>query len=246
MGNILSPRLTSDVAAAAEGGADAAGAEDEDDFQARLGGARAAVRPGALRRRFFIAAMVPESLTRPLAALENAGKGKAGWDWKRPADYHISLAFPGALTGAQVARVVTLMQRVNQPAFNVRFEGLSSFIREGEIKPGRLSVLWARPDPAANAAFLRLHADIARLLVDHRFAFGRPDVVPHLTLAKVPMAENRVLRDFQAAHNGVTSAAWRCDRFGLYETIERHDVRHPANNNGQGSRYHCVAEFKLR
>lgn len=212
---------------------------------APAGDAPAALVKGDLKRRFFIAVMPPPGVTASLDGLRHAGP--AAWDWKRHGDYHISLAFPGSLDDVQLARLVTTLRRVEHPVFDVRFEGLSYFLKDPATrKRNAQNVLWARADSAGDAALRSLHATIRDHLKAHKFPTGGDSITPHLTLAKTPANDNSLVRSFARAHDNTQSVPWRCDRFGLYETLPSIDPRHPDHNGGRGTRYVKIAEFALR
>ncbi|MBU0858315.1 MAG: RNA 2',3'-cyclic phosphodiesterase [Alphaproteobacteria bacterium] len=201
---------------------------------------------GALKRRFFIAVMPPEKITAPLDDLRQ--QGPAHWDWKRHKDLHISLAFPGPLNQTQLKKLINVLSKVEHKAFPLNFSGLDCFMRDpfNRKQASSLHVLWARPETRADAHLRSLHAEIIDHLKRHKFAAGRRDIVPHLTVAKVPAHDHNLVSHFAAAHAHKPTPSFQCDRFGIYETLEKNDPRHPDHNNGQGSRYVKVAEFILK
>jgi 2'-5' RNA ligase len=210
----------------------------------RGGGAETGQR-GELKRRFFVAVMPPADHTETIDKLRHYGP--ANWDWKRHGDYHISLAFPGMLDTGEVGRLIKALHTVEQAPFDLNFEGLGYFLKDPfKRSRGAQNVLWARPDGPADNALRSLHNRIAAALKDHKFAHGINDISPHLTVAKVPGNENTLMEQFAAAHGHTRTSAWRCDRFGLYETLPPGDPRHPDNNEGRGSRYVKIAEFTLK
>lgn len=204
------------------------------------------VQRGDLKRRFFIAVMPPPAITGPIAGLQH--KGPADWDWKLHGDYHISLALPGMLTDRQLTRMIAALQTVRHDPFEAHFSGLAYFLKDPHARSrAAQNVLWARPDHATDRHMRSLHHKIARALANDNFSYGINDITPHLTVAKVPANDNSLIEAFAAAHDaqGVT-ARWTCDRFGLYETLDKSDPDHPAQNGGRGSRYRHVADFILR
>lgn len=206
-----------------------------------------AARPVAeLKHRFFIAVMPPAEMTASIAGLQTQGPDL--WDWKSPEDYHVSLALPGVLGEAQAQRLIAALQTVRHAPFELQFSGLAFFLKDPHARSRvAQNVLWARPDHAADKQMRSLHNKIVRALADNNFSYGIYDITPHLTVAKVPANDNSLIEAFAHAHDtaGVTEV-WRCDRFGLYETLERSDPRHPSQNGGRGSRYRRVAEFTLQ
>ena len=201
---------------------------------------------GDLKRRFFVAVMPPPGTT--VAITDLRGKGPAEWDWKGQEDFHISLAFPGMLGEGQLSRLLTALANVRHEPFDAQFTGLAYFLRDPHARSRTAqNVLWARPDHAADNQLRSLHYKISRALADNQLDYGIKDITPHLTVAKVPANDNSLIESFAAAHNGhAVTPSWRCDRFGVYETLDRADPRHPANNGGRGTRYVRVAEFILK
>lgn len=208
--------------------------------------AAAPMRKGDLKRRFFVAVMPPDGATLDMTALR--AKGPSHWDWKGQDDYHISLAFPGLLNETQLARLLTALATVRHEPFDAQFTGLAYFLRDPHARNRTAqNVLWARPDHAADNQLRSLHFKIARALASHHLDFGIKDITPHLTVAKVPANDNSLIESFAAAHDAhAVTNKWRCDRFGVYETLDKSDPRHPAHNGGRGTRYVRVAEFMLR
>jgi 2'-5' RNA ligase len=149
---------------------------------------------------------------------------------------------------AQLARLLAALATVRHDPFDAQFTGLAYFLRDPHARSRTAqNVLWARPDHAADNQMRSLHYKISRALADNHLDYGIKDITPHLTVAKVPANDNRLIEAFAAAHDGQgVTAPWRCDRFGVYETLDRADPRHPANNGGRGTRYVRVAEFILR
>lgn len=230
--------------------------DPEDDFDSgviaapandqHIAMAAAPLKKGDLKRRFFVAVMPPAPTTTPMTTLR--GKGPAGWDWKGQEDYHISLAFPGMLNDAQLIRLLAALASVQHDSFDAQFTGLAYFLRDPHARSRTAqNVLWARPDHTTDNQLRSLHFKIARVLAENHLDYGIKDITPHLTLAKVPANDNHLIESFAAAHDGHgVTPLWRCDRFGVYETLDRSDPRHPANNAGRGTRYVRVAEFTLK
>ena len=224
--------------------ADALTAAPADNDNAAL--AAATMRKGDLKRRFFVAVMPPADATVDMTVLR--AKGPSHWDWKGHDDYHISLAFPGLLGEAQLARLLAALATVQHEPFDAQFTGLAYFLRDPHARNRTAqNVLWARPDHMADNQLRSLHFKIAYALAAHHLDFGIKDITPHLTVAKVPANDNSLIESFAAAHDGHgVTGTWRCDRFGVYETLDKSDPRHPAQNGGRGTRYVRVAEFMLR
>ncbi len=199
---------------------------------------------GELRRRFFIAVFPPKSVVKKLAQLRS--DGPRGWEWKWPKDYHISLAFPGPLDERRLAQLKALLETVKRPSFDIGLEKTSHFI--GDTKKDRRRnphVLHAQPTAEAAKELKNLRADIAGRLRAAGFKSGKNDYAPHLTLARVNDKDIDLMKQFSTAHNGLNTRPWRCDRFAIYESLDRNDPTHPANTNSPDSKFRKIAEFRL-
>ncbi len=198
---------------------------------------------GELKRQFFIAVFPPEWATEKIRKLTKAGPDS--WEWKRPEDYHISLAFPGHLTERQFKKLVKVLEQIEHKAFNASFAGLSFYLKDPEGRNTSNHVIWARPDNHADNELRDLHTKIVKLLKASEFRTGNHAISPHLTVARPPPQAGDLTKEFAKAHGTIKAPSWRCDRFYICETLTRSHPEHPANNNGKGTRFKKVAEIRL-
>jgi 2'-5' RNA ligase len=200
---------------------------------------------GALKREFFIAVFLPEEVARQVEKqLRKDGEIK-GWEWKRPTEYHISIAFPGRLSEQDVEHVIKALQKVDMKSFDMSLSGLSYFLRRQNRQDNNRHVLWLRPDNNADNALRELNFRVTETLQNSGFLPGSSrEITPHVTLAKPPTTDTNLMQDFARAAAGFQTDNWRCAKFVLCETLGRDHPDHPANNPS-GSRYKVLAEFNL-
>lgn len=201
------------------------------------------MQKGDLTRQYFIAAFPPDQATQPIRDL--AQNGLPEWEWKRPEDYHISLAFPGSLTDEQVKRLISVLGDIKHQPFNLSFDGLSFHLKDPVKDKTRNHVIWARPDNEGDNELRELIHKIVDKLARRQFRHGMQTLSPHLTVARPPPEAGELTKEFAKAHSHIKAPAWTLDRFYLCETRGRSDPDHPENNGGTGSRYKKIAEFRL-
>lgn len=198
---------------------------------------------GDLKRQFFIAVFPPEWATEKIKKLTKNGPQK--WEWKRPEDYHISLAFPGNLTDKELRQLVKAIEKIDHKAFNLSFDGLSFYLKDPEGRKTTNHVIWARPDNGGDNELRDLHSKLVEAMKEANFRYGGKGISPHLTVARPPPEAGELTKEFAKAHGKMETPSWRCDRFYICETLQRDHPEHPANNNGTGTRYKKVAEIRL-
>lgn len=189
---------------------------------------------GELKRQFFIAVFPPDRITGGIDRLRR--KGPPEWDWKHGSDFHISLAFPGRLGESEFKKLQQALREFEFPPFVLSFKGMGVFAREPEDSHSRKHVLWARPEAEADNALRALHKKLSHFLSKRGFPYGLREITPHLTVAKAEGPPD-LMEQFAAAHAGLKTPSWRCDRIELRETAPQ--------GNGQGGRFAKVAEFRL-
>jgi RNA 2',3'-cyclic 3'-phosphodiesterase len=137
--------------------------------------------------RAFVAVEIPDSVRRPLAAvqaeLKRAGAHVA---WVRPENIHVSLLFLGDTARDHVAPLSAALDRI-APAhapFAVRVAGLGTF---GSPRSPR--VLWAGLEPSRPLAALQ--AQVAEAAVALGLSPDLKEFKPHLTLGRVRSPRGR-------------------------------------------------------
>jgi len=174
---------------------------------------------GSTRRRLFAAVALPETVRRHLAdaveqvrtaAVEPTGTGRAGAvRWTDPASWHLTLAFYGAVAGAENALLMAAL------------DGLAARHRPLQLALGGAGrfgqrVLWAGVT-GNRSAVLALAASTAEAgrIAGIGPAEDRP-YHPHLTVARGgPGAD---LSGAAAALDGYAGPAWRVEELVLVES----------------------------
>jgi 2'-5' RNA ligase len=214
------------------------------------------MKKDSLKRQFFIAVFPPPAVTEKLRELCEKNRAAAGgesWDWKHQPNFHISLAFPGPLTEAELEKLIEVLNNVDHKTFDLSFDGLGYFLK-GPSGKGRKQktdnhVLWARPDKAADNELRSLHHKIVSRMGPASFKFGNRGITPHMTLARPAYSSAIDLVEvFARANGGIKTPPWRCDRFVLCESPgPEHGPGYDGEKREPGKgRYKTVAEFRLK
>lgn len=163
----------------------------------------------APKHRVFFALWPDAETASHLAALGENLVGGCGGRVMPAANLHMTLAFIGAVTPAQIERLVALAAGVRCEAFDLRLDRLGFWPQGG--------ILWAgcRQVPcSALPSGRRQHRLFAELAAGVRaagFALDARPPVPHVTLA-------RRARCASLPRLG-TPVGWRADEFALVESI---------------------------
>lgn len=202
------------------------------------------MKKGELRRKFFIAVFPPRDVVEKVEKVML--KGPRQWSWNKKDNLHISLAFPGYLLNDDLDRLKGALGKVTHRAFDISLRGLGFFLdNKNKVKKQQEHVLWMRPDFRSDNELKTLHREIIGLMKDAGFNYGRDDFSPHMTLAKIERNEIDLMKDFASSASDAKTRSWRCGSIALYESFSKNDDKHPVNNNGKGSKYKKIAEFKL-
>jgi 2'-5' RNA ligase len=174
---------------------------------------------GAHSHRIFFALWPDAEVMSHLAALGHS-LASPGSRPMRPHSLHLTLAFLGSVTSAQLARLLLIAEGIRGEAFEFGLDRLGFWPRHG--------VLWAgcrqTPPPLR-----RLFELLSQALADADFSLARHDggLVPHVTLARRVRCRDLPRLD--------TPIAWHVDEFAL---VESH--LHPG-----AASYRTVARFPL-
>ncbi len=144
------------------------------------------------------------------AALSGLRGGLPGARWIEPENYHVTLRFIGDVDDAIAREIALMLGQVRRRAFEVEFDGLSSF---GGRKP---RVVFAAIAPTA--PLLELQAEHERLLQRLGLEPEGRKYTPHLTLARLRDSSNRQVADYLAARGYFRSAPFTVDRFVLFSS----------------------------
>lgn len=177
------------------------------------------------RHRVFFALWPDDEMASHLAALGGNLAGECGGRVIPAANLHMTLAFIGAVTPAQLEQLVTLAAKVRGEAFDLRLDRLGFWPQRG--------IVWAgcrREAPCSELPSGRLRELFGELAAAVRaagFALDTRPPVPHVTLV-------RRARCASLPRLG-TPLGWRVDELALVESIAQ----------PLGVRYETRARFAL-
>ncbi len=175
--------------------------------------------------RVFVALPLPDELRHELGAISAPIDGARWQDFDQ---LHMTLAFVGAVPGNRLAALDRALQRIRQVPFELALRGVGHF-------PGRGSprVLWAGVRQAEELA--RLHGAVHRQVRAAGFELERRKFRPHVTLARLRMADTDEVARFLGDAGAYASKAWTVDGFELW----RSDLQ------PEGARYEVVQRYSL-
>jgi 2'-5' RNA ligase len=157
--------------------------------------------------RLFTGLEIPASIAQSLAMMRG---GLPGARWIDPENYHLTLRFIGDIDDALAREIAAMLDRVRRYAFELRFEGLSSF---GGRKP-RAVVATAAPV----APLMELQAEQERLLQRLGLEPEGRKFMPHVTLARLRDSSSRQVADYLAARGHYRSSVFQVSRFVLFSS----------------------------
>ena len=200
-----------------------------------------------LTRTFFLAAVPPSDIAAQIHAQINTARRPDHWMWRKPEEYHFSLAFHGAVPDHDLPDLIDHMHRFAFQSFNIDLYGLGAFFHDPKKTRGREHhVLWARPLPNTETNLKRLRNALRTHLNHGGLPAGTQMPRQHMTLARFTDKTPKLADKFMAAANQNLNTSFVCDHIVLFETLQRNHPDHPANNNGIGVKYRPVARFALR
>jgi 2'-5' RNA ligase len=132
----------------------------------------------ARSHRVFFALWPDAEATAHLSALAHELTARGGGRVMRPATLHLTLAFVGAVTPAQIPRLEEIAGGIRAESFDLTLDRLGFWPQRGILWAGCQKV----PAPLRRLA-AALAADLrgAGFAIDHR---SGADLVPHVTLAR--------------------------------------------------------------
>jgi 2'-5' RNA ligase len=201
------------------------------------------MKKGDLKRQYFIAVLPPRDAVEQIKKLKT--KGDSSWGWNNPADYHISLAFPGPLSDKELGRLKKVLSGVKHSSFTMSLDELSFFLRSPLNKKSGKHILWARANGQADNEIKSLHHKIINRMARHGFKYGKRDMTPHLTVARVEKQDRKLMEDFVRANAKLGAKDWHCDHFVLCESNGPDHLQDSSQQDPNKSRYKPVAVFKF-
>jgi 2'-5' RNA ligase len=156
--------------------------------------------------RLFTALEIPAQVGDSLAMLRG---GLPGARWVDPENFHLTLRFIGDIDDALAREIAIVLDGVSRLAFDLRFDGLSSF---GGRKP-RAIVAAAAP----TRQLFELQAEHERLMQRVGLNPEGRKYTPHVTLARLRESSSHQVADYLAARP-YRSTSFRVTRFVLYSS----------------------------
>jgi len=157
--------------------------------------------------RLFTGVEIPADIGQSLSMLRG---GLPGARWITPENYHLTLRFIGDMDDVIAHEVASLLGRIKRDAFELYFEGLTSF---GGRKP-RAVVATVSP----TQALLDAQAEQERLMQRIGLEPEGRKYTPHVTLARLRDSSSRDVAEFLAARGYFRTAAFPVSRFVLFSS----------------------------
>lgn len=156
--------------------------------------------------RLFVALRPPAEIREKLLDLMG---GVAGARWQSDEQLHVTLRFIGEVDRRSAEDVALALSRVRASEVEMALSGAGSFDKRSVIH-----TIWAGVTP--RDVHLSLHRKIDHHLVQVGLGAEARAYQPHITLARGRMGDDAL--GFVAALSGLSSPAFRCTTFGLYES----------------------------
>jgi 2'-5' RNA ligase len=157
--------------------------------------------------RLFTGLEIPTEVGQALTMLRG---GLPGARWIEPENYHLTLRFIGDIDAALARDIAFVLGQVKRTAFELRFDGLSSF---GGRKP---RAVFAAVAPTT--ALIELQAEHDRLLQRSGLDPEGRKYTPHVTLARLRDSSSRQVADYLATRGFFRTAAFPVSRFVLFSS----------------------------
>jgi 2'-5' RNA ligase len=154
--------------------------------------------------RLFTGVEIPPDVGQALASLRG---GLPGARWIDPENYHLTLRFIGDVDDMIAHEVVSMLGRVRRGAFELRFEGLSSF---GGRKPRAVVATLSPSQP-----LIEVQAEQERMMQRIGLEPEGRKYIPHVTLARLRDSSSRQVAEYLAARGLFRTSPFRVSRFVL-------------------------------
>lgn len=128
-----------------------------------------------MKKRLFIAILLPESIQERLQALCS---GLPGARWVGPEQMHLTLRFIGEVDGDCFLDICSALEKISATPLSLQLDGLGFFPPRKQPR-----VLWVGVSP--NEDLLRLHHQVNALLNSIGLEPEQRKFAPHITLARL-------------------------------------------------------------
>lgn len=157
--------------------------------------------------RLFTAVEVPTYIVQALASLRG---GLPGARWIDPENYHLTLRFIGDVDDTVAHEVASMLGRIRRGAFELQFEGLSSF---GGRKPRAVVATLSPSQP-----LIEVQAEQERMMQRIGLEPEGRKYIPHVTLARLRDSSSRQVAEYLAARGLFRTSPFRVSRFVLFSS----------------------------
>lgn len=157
--------------------------------------------------RLFTGVEIPPDVGQALASLRG---GLPGARWIDPENYHLTLRFIGDVDDMIAHEVVSMLGRVRRGAFELRFEGLSSF---GGRKPRAVVATLSPSQP-----LIEVQTEQERMMQRIGLEPEGRKYIPHVTLARLRDSSSRQVAEYLAARGLFRTSPFRVSRFVLFSS----------------------------
>jgi RNA 2',3'-cyclic 3'-phosphodiesterase len=163
---------------------------------------------------YFIAVPIPESLKREIGSWAKENKGKFLFrTWVHEEDYHITLAFLGAVNESQFSFIDKKMKQVvlQHKAFQLQLDKLGTF-----GLPERPRVFWAGIKKSEN--LMTLQSNVFNKMRELKFTLEQRRYSPHLTIARKWDSDSELDVMILNQSQYITGLSWNVTEIVLYES----------------------------
>jgi len=157
--------------------------------------------------RLFTGLEIPPDVGEALSSLRG---GLPGARWIDPENYHLTLRFIGDVDDVIAHEVADLLGQVKRDAFELRFEGVTSF---GGRKPRAVVAAVSPVQPLFD-----VQAEHERLMQRIGLEPEGRKYTPHVTLARLRDASSYAVADYLSARGYFRTAAFRVSQFVLFSS----------------------------
>lgn len=157
--------------------------------------------------RIFTGLEIPAAVGLSLSMMRG---GLPGARWIDPENYHLTLRFIGDVDDVLAHDIASLLDKVDRPAFEVRFDGLAPF---GGRRPRAVVAAVAPISP-----LVELQAELERLMQRVGLEPEGRKFMPHVTLARLRDSSSLQVADYLSARGPFRVTPYSVSRFVLFSS----------------------------